>query len=82
MNIREGTPEDAAVIAQAHLASWKTTYPGIIPQEYIDGLKVEDGVSRWHARLTEKKSIILGVVGLAVIVIGVRGASAFFSTAV
>jgi GNAT superfamily N-acetyltransferase len=71
MNIREGTPEDAAVIAQAHLASWKTTYPGIIPQEYIDGLKVEDGVTRWHARLTEKKSIILvaedsaGVFGFA-----------------
>src|ERR1039458_4069196 len=71
MHVREAVVEDAETIAQAHLASWKTTYPGIISQEYIDGLKVEDGVTRWQARLTEKKSIILvaedeaGVFGFA-----------------
>ena len=27
--------------AEVHLASWKTTYPGIIDQTYIDGLRVE-----------------------------------------
>jgi L-amino acid N-acyltransferase YncA len=53
MQIREARPEDAQRIAWVHLESWKTTYPGIIPQSYIDGLKVEDGVARWQQRLTQ-----------------------------
>lgn len=51
MTIREAIAEDAAAIAHVHLASWKTTYPGIIPQAYIDGLRVEDGIARWQERL-------------------------------
>lgn len=51
MQIREAKPEDAEAIARVHLESWKTTYPGLIPQSYIDGLKVEDGVVRWRERL-------------------------------
>jgi GNAT superfamily N-acetyltransferase len=37
-----------------HLESWKTTYPGIVPQAYIDSLKVEDGVARWNRLLTDR----------------------------
>lgn len=58
MQVREAVVQDAPVIAQVHLASWKTTYPGIIPQAYIDGLKVEEGAARWQVSLTEKKAII------------------------
>ncbi|HTX40638.1 MAG TPA: GNAT family N-acetyltransferase [Acidobacteriaceae bacterium] len=53
MKIREARLEDAQRIASVHLESWKTTYPGIIPQSYIDGLKVEDGVRNWQERLTQ-----------------------------
>jgi GNAT superfamily N-acetyltransferase len=53
MQIRQARPEDAHRIAWVHLESWKTTYPGIIPQAYIDGLKVEDGEARWKDRLTQ-----------------------------
>jgi L-amino acid N-acyltransferase YncA len=58
MQIREAKLEDARAIAEVHLASWKTTDPGIIPQEYIDGLRVEDGAARWVARLTEKATTV------------------------
>ena len=51
MLIREAVADDAAAIAHVHLESWKTTYPGIIPQAYIDGLRVEDGIARWQERL-------------------------------
>jgi L-amino acid N-acyltransferase YncA len=54
MNVREARLEDARAIAEVHLASWKTTYRGIIAQEYIDGLRVEEGMARWETRLTEK----------------------------
>jgi L-amino acid N-acyltransferase YncA len=53
MKIREAKPEDAEAIARVHLESWKTTYPGIIPQMYIDGLKVENGIRSWQERLTQ-----------------------------
>lgn len=72
MQVREAKIEDAEAIARVHLASWKTTYPGIIPQDYIDGLRVEKGVADWQARLIEKKTAILvaeedcGVFGFAV----------------
>jgi GNAT superfamily N-acetyltransferase len=59
MRVREATIEDARAIAEAHLASWKTTYPGIVPQGYIDGLRVEDGAARWEMRLTEKANTVL-----------------------
>jgi L-amino acid N-acyltransferase YncA len=71
MRVRDALLEDAAVIAEVHLASWKTTYPGIIDQGYIDELRVEDGAARWVTRLTEKTAIILvaedesGVFGFA-----------------
>jgi GNAT superfamily N-acetyltransferase len=51
--LRPATPGDAMAIAQAHLESWKTTYPGIIPQAYIDALNVENGVRNWQQRLEE-----------------------------
>lgn len=53
MKIRTATPEDAPRIAWVHLESWKTTYPGIIPQTYIDGLQVENGIRNWQERLTQ-----------------------------
>jgi GNAT superfamily N-acetyltransferase len=61
VKIREGLPEDASTIAQVHLASWKSTYPGIIPQAYIDGLRWEDGAARWATRLTEKTNTVFVV---------------------
>lgn len=53
MQIREAKPDDADRIAWVHLESWKTTYPGIVPQPYIDGLKVENGIRNWQERLTQ-----------------------------
>jgi L-amino acid N-acyltransferase YncA len=52
MRLRHAAVEDAGMIAEVHLASWKTTYPGIIPQEYIDGLRVEKGVADWQGRIS------------------------------
>jgi L-amino acid N-acyltransferase YncA len=49
--IRPATPADAAAIARVHIQSWKTTYPGIVPQPYIDALSEEESRQRWLARL-------------------------------
>jgi GNAT superfamily N-acetyltransferase len=56
--LRPATPGDAMAIAQAHLESWKTTYPGIIPQAYIDALNIENGMRNWQQRLEENSRYI------------------------
>ena len=58
MTIRKATVSDATAVAHVHLASWKTTYPGIIPQGYIDGLRVENGVVRWQVELSGTKATV------------------------
>lgn len=61
MTIREAVPEDAATIAHVHVASWKTTYAGIIPQVHLDALSVEDRAAGWQKHIKDKANTILVV---------------------
>ena len=38
MLIREASPIDAAAIARVHVDSWRTTYAGIVPADYLASL--------------------------------------------
>jgi hypothetical protein len=38
VSIRAATPDDAVAIAHVHVESWRTTYEGIVPGEYLAGL--------------------------------------------
>ena len=51
MTIREATPADAAGIAFVHVESWRTTYPGIMPQEHLDALSVAERTETWQGLL-------------------------------
>ena len=55
VHIREATVTDAAAIARVHVDSWRTTYPGIVPKEYLASLDVKERENRWR--------VILEVVG-------------------
>jgi GNAT superfamily N-acetyltransferase len=48
--IRRAGLADAAAIAAVHVASWRTTYPGIVAQDYIDRLSVDERTASWEAR--------------------------------
>ena len=50
--IRRATLDDAAAIADVHVASWRTTYPGIVDQAYIDGLSAAERAIAWARRLS------------------------------
>lgn len=45
--LRAAVPADAPAIARVHVASWRTTYPGLIPDTYLDAMEVSDYTSRW-----------------------------------
>ncbi len=49
--IRRAAPQDAAGIARVHVESWRTTYPGIMPQEHLDALSVADRQQMWAETL-------------------------------
>lgn len=48
ITIRTADSRDAAAIAAVHVASWKTTYRGIVPDSFLEALNVEDRTRRWE----------------------------------
>jgi GNAT superfamily N-acetyltransferase len=45
--IRAARPEDARPVAEVHVASWRHTYRGLLPDEYLDRLSVDDREAMW-----------------------------------
>jgi GNAT superfamily N-acetyltransferase len=50
--IRVATAADAPAIAEVRVNAWRTTYRGMIPDAYLDAMKVEDSASLWDKVLT------------------------------
>lgn len=46
--IREARPEDAAAIARVQVASWRSTYPGIVPDGFLARMRQDDFALRWR----------------------------------
>jgi ribosomal protein S18 acetylase RimI-like enzyme len=62
--IRPATLDDVPGIARVHVDSWRTTYAGIVPEEYLATLSYEDAEARWQRWLsdTERRMIVLAAV--------------------
>jgi len=52
MRIREATLADARGIAEVHVASWRTTYRGIMPDAYLASLSVDDRERSWARQIS------------------------------
>ena len=46
--VRRAGLADAAAIAQVRVDSWRATYRGLIPDAYLDGMKVEQSTALWQ----------------------------------
>jgi GNAT superfamily N-acetyltransferase len=46
--VREATAEDASDIARVHVASWRATYPGIVPSHVLETLSIERREAYWR----------------------------------
>jgi GNAT superfamily N-acetyltransferase len=53
VTIRLARPEDALAIAEIHVVSWQAAYPGIVPQEILDGLSIDRRATFWSRVLAE-----------------------------
>jgi L-amino acid N-acyltransferase YncA len=59
VTIRPGRVEDAHGIALVHVESWRTTYRGIVPDDYLALLDVGVRAESWRERLNQGTPHIL-----------------------
>jgi len=52
--IRPARPADAAGIARVHVESWRATYPGILPDQFLVGLSPRAYAARWRRLLGDE----------------------------
>jgi GNAT superfamily N-acetyltransferase len=53
LSVRSATPEDAGAVADVHVRSWQVGYRGLLPDEYLDGLRPEDRMTRYTFGATD-----------------------------
>jgi ribosomal protein S18 acetylase RimI-like enzyme len=53
LRVRHAVLEDAALIAAIHVRTWQVAYRGLMPDELLDGLLVEQREERWQQALGE-----------------------------
>jgi L-amino acid N-acyltransferase YncA len=70
MVIRPAVLADAEAIARVHVESWRTTYAGIVPDEFLAALSVERRAEVWRNNLAENRQSYLVVAEQAGEVIG------------
>lgn len=68
--VRLANPQDAIAIAHVHVASWRTTYAGIVPANYLNSLNEADRIVLWQDWLTRDLEVYVAeldgeVVGFA-----------------
>jgi GNAT superfamily N-acetyltransferase len=52
MQIRPAHPDDAAALAKVHVDSWRTTYKGIVADDYLASLSYAQREKMWRDILT------------------------------
>lgn len=50
--IREAVEADAGEMGRLHVRAWQVAYRGIMPDEYLDGLRPEDRIEMWRGHLS------------------------------
>ena len=59
VKIRRANIEDADGIAKVHVDCWKTTYKGIIPDNYLNGLSYKDRTELWKQNITREDNYVI-----------------------
>lgn len=49
--MREAAPSDARAIATVHVRAWRAAYRGLLPDQVLDGLSIEEREDHWRGQL-------------------------------
>jgi GNAT superfamily N-acetyltransferase len=55
LRLRSARPDDAPAVAGVHVRSWQVGYRGLLPDDYLDGLRPADRVARYTFGATDPK---------------------------
>jgi ribosomal protein S18 acetylase RimI-like enzyme len=58
ISIRRAVPEDAEGITRAHIQSWRTSYQGLLPGDFLAGLDFEQRLEGWRQGLVEPEAAV------------------------
>ncbi|MBO4815926.1 MAG: GNAT family N-acetyltransferase [Clostridia bacterium] len=58
-NIEKPKKEDAEEIAKLVIDSWQTTYKGLIDENYLNNMNVEEAKNRWEKEIEGNKKILI-----------------------
>lgn len=63
LTVRDATASDAIEVARVHIRAWQAAYRGLMPDEFLDGLREEERASRYSLGSTgsETPETILAV---------------------
>jgi GNAT superfamily N-acetyltransferase len=61
VEIRPARPDEARAIAAVHVRSWQVAYEGLLPSEYLRGLRVEDRAARYRFDTDDLESTLVAV---------------------
>ena len=70
-HVRPAEVDDAAAIAKVHVASWRTTYRGLLPDAFLASLNESSNADRWRRTLAAASDTVYvaenadGIVGFA-----------------
>jgi ribosomal protein S18 acetylase RimI-like enzyme len=59
LTIRAATPADARAIAEVHVASWRAGYRGLISDEVLARLSVDQRHAQWETILADGRTTVL-----------------------
>jgi GNAT superfamily N-acetyltransferase len=51
--VRVARPEDARAVAEVHVASWRQAYRGLLPDDYLERLSVDDREAMWFGAFAD-----------------------------
>lgn len=54
VEIRKATLADASAIATVHVAAWRETYRGIVPDEFLNNLSIQRRTEQWVNLLSDE----------------------------
>jgi GNAT superfamily N-acetyltransferase len=63
--IRRARPGDSDAMARVHLAAWRSTYAGILPEAYLAGLSLERESLDYQRAILERRGGHAGFVAIA-----------------
>jgi RimJ/RimL family protein N-acetyltransferase len=56
LSIAAATREDLPDVARVHVASWRQTYVGLVPQSYLDSLDVAARLQKWRENFEQDRN--------------------------